>query len=82
MPVVIAPLGECLHVGVVGLGAEHARPFAVTRDALSAQIVEMRLKSRAAAGLPDDACLDGGKTRPAREQAICPHAGDTPAAEA
>ena len=41
MPVVLASLGERLHVGVVGLGTEHARLLAVARHALAAQIIEM-----------------------------------------
>ncbi len=82
MPVVLAALGEALHIGIVGLRPEHARLLAVARDALAAQIAEMRVERRAAGIVPDDPRLDGRETRAARQQPIGLHAGDAAAAEA
>ena len=42
MPVVLAALGELLHIGVLGLETERARLLAVARLALTLQMVEIR----------------------------------------
>ena len=50
MPVILRSIGEGSIVGAVALGVEHARLFAVARDALALQIGEMRRHRRRAEG--------------------------------
>lgn len=61
VPVVFAPAGERLDVGLLRSRVEHMRPGAVAGDALAFEIADMPCQGRGAeagAGMADDACGD------------------------
>ena len=81
MAVLLAPLGEGLGVGVLGLRTEQPGLLPVPGDALAPEIAEMGGERRRAGGVADDAGLHRDQTRAAGQQMVGPHAGDAAAAE-
>jgi hypothetical protein len=81
MAILLAPPGEGLGVGVLGLRAEQPRLLPVPGDALAPEVAEMSAERRGARGVADDARLDRHQARAAGEQMVRPDGGDTAAAE-
>ena len=79
--VLLAPLGEGLGVGVLGLGTEQPGLLPVPGDALAPEVAEVGCERRSARGMADDAGLDRDQTRAAGQQMVGPNAGGSAAAE-
>ena len=82
MAILLAPLGEGLGIGILGLRTEQPRLLPVPGDALAPEIAEVGRERRCARRMADDAGLDRHQTRAAGQQTVRLHAGDPAAAEA